>query len=242
MQITKHSNGIVEFKNVIDIDQQILFSYMNYLSEINESSYKYFEENGKKYTLNKSGFKFNVEDIIQAPSRFVQLEDVNVKEEYKNLLNLIQSGLAQCLNLYFGIYPDARTTVWWKTNGHIAGYTEGQWIGPHCDDQIGHTKNNPNINQIPMHNTISCGLYLNDSVSSEDQMTDYTYMGGEMFFPHSDLTYTPSSGGVIMYPSNYIGRHQVNPVTMGRRYVFLQFYGYGIPENTNKDSLDWITF
>jgi hypothetical protein len=240
MQVIKHLNGIVEFQNVLHINQKILFQYIEYLSHINEKPFEYIKDGDQEYAINKSGFKFNIEDIKQAPSRYTVLSDKDIKKEHKEMIEAFQNCLQICLLEYFKIYPDAITTVWWKSNGHIAGYTKGQWIGPHCDNQVPNVKGQQKVNQIPMHNTISCGLYLNDCVKSKKELNEYNYMGGEMIFPHSALTYTPSSGGVIMYPSNYIGRHQVEPVIEGNRYVFLQFYGYGIPEGVEYNSLDLI--
>jgi hypothetical protein len=236
MKIINHGCGVIEFEDVVSIDKQFLKDYINYLSSINDSTFVYFEEDGKKYALNKTGFKFEVNDIPEAPSRYTNLyEQDNTKKEYINLINNINSGLYKCLVEYCKIYPDAHTTIWWKGNGHIAGYGPGQWIGPHCDDQIPFTFDEIPQNEFPIHNTVSTGLYLNDCVNIE-QVDEDTFSGGEMHFPHAQVTYRPKSGGVIMYPSNYIGRHEVKPVTKGNRYVFLQFYSYGIPKNSNLES------
>jgi hypothetical protein len=236
MNIIDHGCGVVEFENVINIDKIFLKEYIEYIKSINESAFTYVEENGKKYALNKTGFKFEVNDIPEAPSRYTKLYFENDSEkQYIQFIDDINQGLYECLVEYCKLYPDAHTTIWWKGNGHIAGYSPGQWIGPHCDDQIPFNFGEVPQNEFPIHNTVSCGLYLNECVEL-DSVDDFTYSGGEMHFPHAKTTYKPKSGGVIMYPSNYIGRHEVKPVTKGNRYVFLQFYSYGIPKNSSLDS------
>ena len=49
-----------------------------------------------------------------------------------------------------------------------------------------------------------------------------------MSFPSIPAEYSPKAGDVVMYPSNYIGRHEVLPVTEGSRYAFLTMACYGI--------------
>ena len=235
MKIIDYGCGVVEFQDVLNIDQDFLHQYIEYISDINESTFTYLEENGKKYALNKTGFKFEINDIPEAPSRYTKLYDENSEKKYIKFIDDINQGLYECLVEYCRLYPDAHTTIWWKGNGHIAGYGVGQWIGPHCDDQIPFDFKETPKNEFPIHNTVSCGLYLNESVNLED-VSNFTYSGGEMNFPHAKVTYRPKSGGVIMYPSNYIGRHEVKPVTKGNRYVFLQFYSYGIPKNADLKS------
>jgi hypothetical protein len=239
MKITDHGCGVVEFENVINIDKTFLKEYINYISLINESTFTYIEEDGKKYALNKTGFKFEVQDIPEAPSRYTKLYEDNADKKYILFIDQINQGLYQCLVEYCKLYPDAHTTIWWKIDGHIAGYDFGQWIGPHCDNQIPFTFGETPNNEFPIHNTVSCGLYLNDCVDL-DSVDEFTYSGGEMNFPHAKVTYKPKSGGVIMYPSNYIGRHEVKPVTKGNRYVFLQFYSYGVPKNSSLESFQML--
>jgi hypothetical protein len=239
MNIIDHGCGVVEFENVINIDKTFLKEYINYISLINESTFTYIEEDGKKYALNKTGFKFEVQDIPEAPSRYTKLYEDNADKKYILFIDQINQGLYQCLVEYCKLYPDAHTTIWWKIDGHIAGYDFGQWIGPHCDDQIPFTFGETPNNEFPIHNTVSCGLYLNDCVDL-DSVDEFTYSGGEMNFPHAKVTYKPKSGGVIMYPSNYIGRHEVKPVTKGNRYVFLQFYSYGVPKNSSLESFQML--
>lgn len=238
MKIKKHGFGIVEFQDVIKIDQTFIVEYINFLQEINPSPFEIVCENDTKYALTNSGFKINLEDVQSAPNRYnILFNKTNLK--YEKFISEIDQALFRCLLEYCRIFPDAARTIWWKTQGHIAHYTEGQLIGPHSDSHIEFdimTKNPPH-NQASMHNTVSSGLYLNNCLDEPDQ---FSFSGGEMYFEQADYSFRPMAGSVIMYPSNYIGRHEVKPVTKGNRYVYLQFYSYGYPKDFGAD-IEWLT-
>lgn len=238
MNIVNHGFGIIEFENVIDIDQNFLFNYINYLKLINPFPFDFFEENGKTYAINKTGFKFSIEDIQSAPDRYNILF---LQEDflYKEFIDKIDQKIYECLVEYCKIFPDAAKTIWWKTAGHIAGYSRGQFIGSHSDSHIGFDFKNAPQNQSPIHNTVSCGLYLNDCLQIND-LNEHSFTGGEMHFAQAGISYKPKAGGVIMYPSNYIGRHEVKPVTSGNRYVYLQFFCYGKNDHISEDSIKWL--
>jgi predicted 2-oxoglutarate/Fe(II)-dependent dioxygenase YbiX len=238
MNIINHNFGIVEFENVINIDQNFLFDYINYLKSINPYPFDFFEENGQTYAINKTGFKFNIEDIKSAPNRY-NILFLQQDSAYKEFINKIDEKIYECLVEYCKIFPDAAKTIWWKNSGHIAGYSEGQFIGAHSDSHIEFDFKNAPQNQTPIHNTVSCGLYLNNSVDL-DKLNDHSFVGGEMHFAQAGISYRPKAGGVIMYPSNYIGRHEVKPVTSGNRYVYLQFFSYGKNDSINENSIRWL--
>ena len=88
MNIINHNFGIVEFENVINIDQNFLFDYINYLKSINPYPFDFFEENGQTYAINKTGFKFNIEDIKSAPNRY-NILFLQQDSAYKEFINKI---------------------------------------------------------------------------------------------------------------------------------------------------------
>lgn len=243
MNIKNHGFGIVQFDDVISFDKKILFDLINFLEYKNEQSFTYFTEGGVEYAINKGGFKFRVEDIKYAPSRFTDLSfseiEHSISNIYKSIIQNIDQALYRCLVEYCRIFPDAAKTIWWKTPGHIAGYKQGQLIGPHSDSHIEYDFVNDPTNQHPIHNTVSSGLYLN-SCAEEVSVDDLSFSGGEINFPHADFSFKPKEGSVIMYPSNYIGRHEVKPVTKGSRYVYLQFFSYGKSDKIDEKSIHWL--
>ena len=84
--------GVVICENVIDIDQQFLFEYINWLRTNEEDTFTYCEEDGEKYAVNKTGFKFKLQDVQQAPQRFLDTKgknlQVEVPEKYINFIDL----------------------------------------------------------------------------------------------------------------------------------------------------------
>jgi hypothetical protein len=64
----------------------------------------------------------------------------------------------------------------------------------------------------PHYNTtVSIVVYLNDD-----------YEGGQVYFPRLDkLTYTPKSGDIAVFPSNYIYEHASLPMKSGTKYCIV---------------------
>ena len=61
--------------------------------------------------------------------------------------------------------------------------------------------------------TLSGLLYLNSD-----------FKGGELNFPHQDLTITPEEGMLVLFPSNYIYVHQSMPLTEGKKWVCVTWF------------------
>ena len=234
--------GVILFEDVIEIDQKFLFEYIQWLKKNKENEFIYEEQDGITYAINKSGFKFNVEDIKQAPQRFIDLlgrQDNKIcPKEYIDFVQLLEDTIYKCLVEYCVYFNDAATTSWWRPFGHIVSYESGQKIGPHCDDQIPYEWGKNVQNQTPIHNSSSINLYLNNSVDTEDELSQYSYIGGEIHFPNIPYIYKPKAGTALIYPSSYIGRHEVFPVFKGQRYAFLSNACYG--STIGEDGLETI--
>ena len=69
--------------------------------------------------------------------------------------------------------------------------------------------------------------YLNDCVETEEELNGHNYTGGKLHFPNISTVWKPKSGSVAIYPSSYIGRHEVLPVEKGERYAYLSIACYG---------------
>jgi hypothetical protein len=223
--------GVVICEKVIDIDQNLLFEYMNWIRKNEESTFTYHEEDGIKYATNKTGFKFNLTDIAKAPQRFLDTKGnqsgIEAPQRYIDFIDSLEDAIYDALVEYCCYFPDAAGTSWWRPNGHIAGYKNGQGIGQHCDDQVPYEWGKPTGSQVSMHNSSSINLYLNDCVDSDAELDGYNYTGGEIHFPNVPATWKPKAGSVAIYPSSYIGRHEVLPVIKGSRYAYLSIACYG---------------
>jgi hypothetical protein len=235
MKINNIGMGIIIIEDLFTFDKSLIKDYINWLKNGNENAFEYRIEDGIEYAFNKTGFRFKVEDVRQAPQRFMDLKGLNRLDKpgdhFLNIVSLLEDFSYKALVEYCKIFSDAATTAWWRPNGHIAGYCAGQGIGPHCDDQVPFEWGKETGNQNSMHNSTSINLYLNDCVLNSDELDDFTYTGGELRFPHADYTWKPKMGSVALYPSSYVGRHEVLPVTAGERYAFLTVACYGTDFN-----------
>lgn len=215
--------GVVVCEDVFEINNSLLKEYTSWLKKNEEDSFTYYEEDGITYARNKTGFKFSIKDVPIAPQRFLDLKGETIgrqpKQEWVDFVSSCENAAYTALVEYCRYFPDAATTAWWRPRGHIAGYENGQNIGLHCDDQIPFEWGTRPSSQVSIHNSTSVNIYLN--TCGKD------YEGGEICFPLVPAVHSPKAGDVILYPSNYIGRHAVQPVTSGERYAFLTMACYG---------------
>lgn len=231
MQVKHIGMGVVIIENLFEIDKNLLLDYINWLKKSPENTFEYFVEDGEKYARNQTGFIFKYKDIEFAPQRFLDTRGKNRPDKddgkFNTLVDLLEDSAYKGLVEYCKIFPDAATTSWWRPVGHVAGYKEGQRIGPHCDDQVPYVWGEETGNQVSMHNSVSINLYLNDCTNEEIKNPILEYNGGELNFPNVPFQWMPKSGSAAIYPSNYIGRHEVLPVLSGERYAFLTMACYG---------------
>ena len=67
--------GVVVCEDVLSIDQDFLHNYMSALRSSRHNTFTYIEEEGVRYAINATGFKFNAEDVTLAPQRFMNTRD-----------------------------------------------------------------------------------------------------------------------------------------------------------------------
>ena len=214
--------GVVICENVIDINRDTLLRYMAWLYEMPEETFR-FTDDGET-AINQTGFEFEAESVSIAPERFLDLRGERsgreIPEEFQLFVDSLEAAVYDAFIEYCCYFPDAATTAWWRPAGHIATYKYDQRIGPHCDNQVPFKWGERPQNQVSMHNSTSINLYLNT------QGQDFT--GGEINFPQASYVHQPTAGSVAIYPSNYIGRHEVLPVESGMRAAFLTIACYGV--------------
>ncbi len=82
------------------------------------------------------------------------------------------------------------------TDFNVLRYGTGQHYKEHVDQGWG-----------CLDRVLSGLLYLNDD-----------FEGGEIYFSNQELTLTPETGMLVLFPSNFLFPHLVKPVTAGWRY------------------------
>jgi|694.fasta_scaffold92474_6 prolyl 4-hydroxylase len=132
------------------------------------------------------------------------------------LYNAVDAGLKK----YYNIYPRAEKNIRSKEKfPKLLKYYPGSFMPAHSDHGI-------------TSRTISCILYLNDD-----------YVGGELYFPYFDITFKPSAGSVVFFPSNFMYVHEVKEIKDGVRYSFPNWFHNLekplLPENPNSKTEMW---
>jgi hypothetical protein len=245
MKITDIGSGLCVIEDLFNVDPKFTIEYINFLRKLEQDTFTYVEENGKKYAVNRTGFKFDLESVAMAPERFIdplcKSYEQKPTEEQVKLVQDLESYLYKVLVEYCKLYPDAATVCWWRSHGHFATYSNGQRIGSHCDDQIPYEESMGASNEYPKHAKVSINIYMNDCVESEDQLDGTNFTGGAIRFRHAKYEHKPKMGTAVIYPANYIGTHEVTPVTGGIRVAYLGSFLYGSPENSSpNDSRIWM--
>jgi hypothetical protein len=80
---------------------------------------------------------------------------------------------------------------------------------------VGVTQQTHSDAMIDAHRVVSIVAHYNDS-----------YDGGEFVFDRIGLTLERRAGRILVFPSNFLFNHKVNPVTAGVRYSSNRFYTY----------------
>ena len=212
MKIVTHPSGVLEFQDALSVDHEYVVGWLERLREHEPDEYT-VDEDGNY--VNRGGYVFTKDEIGWSPQRYL---DLDTSEEDKQFVADMDAVVHGCLLQYLVNFPEAAPSVWWKSPLHVVKYESGQGMGSHSDNQIELTPSNDFNNEHPLNNSISASIIL---------LADCE--GGELNFAHADISLKPNAGSVIMYPSNYVGAHEVAPVE-GRRVSAVQFFCHGTPK------------
>ena len=225
MDIEILSNGIVLFKNAIDVNEDRLLSWLDENVSPSNCGLEWREEGDEQWAEDWEGNRHPIQKLLEQPFRLgheqekMPVQDdtpADIKEFFFNCEKIIYHGLMR----YIHLYPMILNTIWWKNRGHILRYTEGGQLGHHNDNdtnfRVVDGLRYPTSRPQAIYQVVANIIYLNDN-----------FNGGEMNFPYANVTYKPVVGDMIYFPQNYTGTHGVASVTSGKRYVYLSNFGQG---------------
>lgn len=208
MIVTHLGNGVVKFDDALAIDKQYMSGFYERLKQLNVGDNQY---------------TFSDIEAMLAPQRFIELH--KLPNEDQQFIKTMNDAIHTCVKEYIKLFPILTQTLRWFTQGYIIKYENGQSIGPHSDCNVAYAEDGITpINTFPIQNIITCGLMLNDE-----------YEGGEVHYRPWGITTKPSAGSLLIYPSSFVGCHEVAPVTSGVRYAYLMWYGHGPADNVKHD-------
>lgn len=221
--------GIVCFPNAIDVDQDSIIPYLASLKQkAIEEDYTIIKENdGNSYAINRSGHRYSIEDIHTSASHIMNFIDnnspKNIVDFFKNCENTIYSSLLR----YIEIYPMILRNIWWKTLGHVLAYGPGSDMGMHNDNDVNYQADLEPDLQLATRNVVGAIIYLNSSVEDKEDIVKYEYNSGEIVFPYANVNHAPKAGDVLIFPSNYLGTHEIKPCYNGSRYAYIGYFAQG---------------
>jgi hypothetical protein len=207
MKVKHLGGGVVLIEDLLDTET--LKSIDFDLIESNCTPVGYKKVDGKDYM--EGGYYIPEEDLITMPIRYMQ--EIDKFDFYQALDSAAYTAALE----YCKIFPIAAENITSFGSKHFVKYLPGGFMGTHSDSSISYkdgTLEPMFINS--MGNTVSMSIILNDG-----------FIGGGMNFKLWDIDISPKPGSALLYPSNYIGAHEVLEVTSGVRWVFLAFLFHG---------------
>ena len=63
-------------------------------------------------------------------------------------------------------------------------------------------------------------------------MDGTNFLGGDIIFKYAKYRHKPKAGSITIYPTNYVGTHEVERVTAGKRIAYLAAILYGTPADS----------
>jgi len=219
--------GIVLFKKAVEIDKDLIIPYLaNLRQKALEKDFTFIHnELGEKlYAINRSGHRYALDDVDSACNHIMDFESND--EKHNDFFKYCDSKMYQVLLQYIEIFPMILPCLWWRTKGHVVAYGSGSYFGLHCDNDINYQPGAIPDQQLAIRNVVGSIIYFNDSVEKDDSI-EYGYKGGEIIFPYASVKYSPKSGDILMFPSNYLATHEVAPCTDGERYAYVGYFAQG---------------
>jgi len=221
--VTHLGNGVVTFKDIINITNDASIDWLSRV-ESGCTPQQYVEIDGDS-ERNVGGYEFSKDSYDTRPTRFDRFDHNALTETDKKFKELVDNSIYFAVVNYGKIFPASVSELTFKTDGHIAKYEPNQYIGHHSDCAIPYERNSFNpIHMAPLYNTLTVSVAMNDN-----------YEGGELHFKTWGITVKAPVGTITVYPSNFMGAHEVLPVTSGVRYSYLGWFCHG--DNSNKSML-----
>jgi predicted 2-oxoglutarate/Fe(II)-dependent dioxygenase YbiX len=219
MRITHLGNGIVMIRNLIERnnfdDGELLSLPMTKVPQ------GYSLVDGK--IISDGGYEFDEQGKQAAPARYTDIGDLGVTV-------VLRSAIYTAAVEYCKIFPVAAECITGQTDGYLIRYLPGNGMGPHSDCNIPYKPGTLEpLTTSPAFNTLTTSIFINDG-----------YSGGGVRFRTWGITVEPEFGSALIYPSNFIGCHEVDEVVEGERWAFLSWFYHGNGQENKPRALEWV--
>ena len=218
MKLIHLGSGIVLVRDLV----QISHDDIDEINRIFESTAPqgYSMVGGK--TISDGGYEFDEISKSKSPTRYTNIGGFDIT---KKLRESMYSAVVE----YCKVFPVALECITGQTDGYLIRYGDGNDMGPHSDCNIPYKPGTLEpTTTSPAFNTLTTSIFLNDS-----------YSGGDVLFRIWGINVKPEAGSAIIYPSNFIGCHEVSEVSGGERWAFLSWFFHGNGQEEKEGSYEW---
>ena len=221
--------GIVCFPKSIEVNQDLVVPYFSALKEkaIRDGYTIVHEDGSEPYAVNRSGHRYEIDEIQKSAGRIMDFIDDDSPKELVAFFQECEKTIHNHLLMYIEMYPRVLSNIWWMETGHVAAYGAGSSLGLHNDNEVNYQVGFEPDLQLATRHVLSVLLYLNSSADGQDNVGKHEYRGGEIEFVYANAVHKPKSGDLLIFPSNYLGTHQVKPCLSGERYVYISYFSHG---------------
>lgn len=212
-------SGIMLIRNLIDYEE--IKTYDISLIEKMITPQGFTQINGKLYTA--GGYEYDEEiDSQRYPIRYS--ENIDSIHFTNNLSTKIYEAVVD----YCKFFPSVIECITEHKQLHYIKYPQNTSMGPHSDCAASYKDNSVElISSFAIDNTLSTSIILNDA-----------FVGGEFRFTIIDESLELGAGDALIYPSNFIGSHEVKKITSGTRWAFLSFFSHARKEFGDQADID----
>ena len=213
MIATHLGNGVIQFDNVLSIEESYINGFFNRLNQL-EVNHGIKNEDGS--ITSEGNYRIPKDKINLSPQRYTNFNGMDLLED-QEFIKSMRDSIHKCVRVYTQVFPIVAECIRWASHGYAIKYDVGQSIGPHSDCNIPYAEDGVTpLSTFPMQNVLTCGLMLNND-----------YEGGDISYRPWGIKTKPPAGSVLLYPSSYLGCHEVDTITKGTRYAYLMWYGQG---------------
>ena len=227
LELTNYGSGIIRFHNAIEVDENLILSYVDERATFADCGIKVVEKDNKRWAEDFSGnvIENGLEMLSEQALRLGSDPDhqpvqSDTPEQVANFFFECEEVIYKSLMRYIDIHPMVLNTLWWRNRGHVLKYSPNGILGEHNDNDTNYRvvdgQRYPTSRPQAIYQVLACIIYLNDS-----------FEGGEMYFPYANVEYKPVKGDLVFFPQNYVGTHGVRRITAGERYLYLANFGQG---------------
>ena len=197
MVIENPALGVYVYKNTLNKKMNLVQRLEKVIQE-NQDEWFQWKEAQVGYYQTMKDYRDCVD--FKVSKSILEMSSKISNSDVKNIYNEIDERLQECLKDYCSKF---NISMQYQEAVNFVKYGKGQHFAAHSDHGFSYIC------------TVSSVMYLNDD-----------YVGGGLYFPFLNYTYTPAEGDIVFFPSTYLFTHAALPVEEGVKYAAVTMFDY----------------